>query len=91
MKGIRRKITAEFKSKVVLEALKENLTLAELSVKHGVAGSQISTWKNEFIKNASSVFGAQKVVNEEEAEKEKLYAKIGQLQLENDFLKKTLL
>ncbi len=34
MKGIRRKITPEFKSKVVLEALKENLTLAELSAKH---------------------------------------------------------
>ncbi len=91
MKGTRRKITAEFKSKVVLEALKENLTLAELSAKHGVAGTQISSWKTEFIKNASSVFGAIKVVNEEETEKERLYAKIGQLQLENDFLKKTLL
>jgi transposase len=91
MKGIRRKITAEFKSKVVLEALKENHTLAELSAKHGVAGTQISTWKNEFIKNASSVFGAVKVVNEEEAEKQRLYTKIGQLQIEIDFLKKTLI
>ncbi len=91
MKGSRRKITPEFKSKVVLEALKDNSTLVELSAKYGVAGSQISAWKSEFIKNASAVFGSAKAVNEEEAEKEKLYAKIGQLQLENDFLKKTLL
>ena len=91
MKGNRRKITSEFKAKVVLEALKENQTLAELSAKYGVAGTQISTWKGEFVKNASTLFGAQKIVNDEEAEKDKLYAKIGQLQLENDFLKKTLL
>ena len=91
MKGSRRKITSEFKAKVVLEALKENQTLAELSAKYSVAGTQISTWKSEFVKNASTLFGAQKIVNDEEAEKDKLYAKIGQLQLENDFLKKTLL
>ncbi|MBK8698751.1 MAG: transposase [Saprospiraceae bacterium] len=46
----RRKITAEFKAKVVLEALKEKVTLAELAEKYSVAGSQISTWKSEFIK-----------------------------------------
>ena len=91
MKGSRRKITPEFKSKVVLEAFEENATLNELAAKYDVAGTQISTWKSEFIKNASSVFGSNKVVNEEESEKEKLFAKIGQLQLENDFLKKTLL
>lgn len=90
MKGKRRKITAEFKAQVVLEALKEKMTLAELSVKFNVAGSQISTWKGEFIKNASAVFGGISAQNEEEVEKQRLYSKIGQLQLENDFLKKTL-
>ena len=74
-----------------LEALKEDMTLKELAAKYGVAGTQISSWKSEFIKNASSVFGSNKSVNEEESEKEKLFAKIGQLQLENDFLKKPLL
>lgn len=39
MKGIRRKITVEFKSKVVLEALTEGQTLARLSAKYGVAGT----------------------------------------------------
>jgi transposase-like protein len=89
MKGKRRKITAEFKTQVVLEALKDRMTLAEMSTKFNVAGSQISSWKTEFVKNASSVFGSNNVTNNEE-EMEKLYCKIGQLQLENDYLKKTL-
>jgi transposase len=89
--GKRRKFTPEFKTKVVLEALKEKHTLAELSEKHNVAGTQISTWKSEFINNASSIFGIVKSVqNEEETEKDRLYSKIGQLQMEIDFLKKTL-
>ena len=36
MNGKRRKLTAEFKTKVVLEALKEKMTLAELSQKYEV-------------------------------------------------------
>jgi transposase len=90
MKEKRRKITAEFKTQVVLEAIKEKMTLKELSTKFNVAGSQISSWKSEFIKNASTAFRGVSVKNEEEDEMQKLYAKIGQLQLENDFLKKTL-
>lgn len=43
MKGSRRKSTPEFKSKVVLEALKEDMTLKELAAKYGVAGTQISS------------------------------------------------
>jgi transposase len=86
----RRKITVEFKTKVVLDAVKERQTLVELSTKHGVTGSQISTWKNEFIKNASLAFGSKNsMISEEQLEKERLFSKIGQLQLEVDFLKKT--
>jgi transposase len=91
MEGKRRKFTAEFKLKVVLEALKEKQSLAELSEKHNVAGSQISSWKTEVIKNAALLFGSPKViVSDEDAEKERLFSKIGQLQLENDYLKKNL-
>lgn len=91
MKGQRRKFTPEFKAKVVIEALKERITLAELSEKHGIAGTQISTWKSEFLKNSSQLFGSTQTIPTEESEKQKLYSKIGQLQMENDFLKKTLL
>ena len=90
MKGKRRKITAEFKTKVVLEALKERSTLAELALKFNVAGTQISTWKTEFVRNASTIFSEHKGISDEEEERQNMLVKIGQLQLENDFLKKTL-
>jgi transposase-like protein len=44
----RRKFTAEFKAKVALEAVREQLTLAELSKKHEVAPVMTSRWKSEF-------------------------------------------
>jgi transposase len=91
MDGKRRKFSPEFKLKVVLEALKERQTLKELALKFGIAGTQISSWKTEFLNNATVVFDTTAVIqNDEELEKERLYSKIGQLQLENDFLKKNL-
>jgi transposase-like protein len=59
-KVTRRKFTAEFKTKVVLETLKEQLTLAELSKKYGVSGVMISRWKSEFIEHSSLVFSRDK-------------------------------
>jgi transposase len=48
-------------------------------------------WKAEAIKNISAVFNQEKdVVKKEEIPTEKLFARIGQLTLENDFLKKKL-
>ena len=55
-KQSRRKFTAEFKSKVVLEALKERSTIEELAKKHEVHPTQINTWKREFLSKATSVF-----------------------------------
>ncbi|HMT55076.1 MAG TPA: hypothetical protein PKD16_18490 [Saprospiraceae bacterium] len=90
--GIRRKLTSEFKLKVVLEALKERSTLAELTVKYKVAGTQITTWKTEFLNKAELVFDTKVMVENEDAlEKERLFATIGRLQHENDFLKKKLM
>ena len=41
----RKNHSAEFKAKVALEAIREEMTLAELSRKYGVHANQISTWK----------------------------------------------
>ena len=51
-----------------------------------------SRWKQAFLENSSSVFEKEKDDKEEEQhlDPEKLYAKIGKLELENDFLKKSL-
>lgn len=90
----RRKFTADFKAKVAISAIKEQMTTAELAKKYEIHTSQIAAWKKEFIANASSVFESSQdrksQEGDSEKEKEQLYSKIGQLQIEVDFLKKAL-
>jgi transposase len=89
----RKKHSNEFKTKVVLEALKERLTLSELAGKYELHPNQISIWKKHFLDRVGTVFGSQNLrvsSSDSEKEKERLYGKIGQLQVEVDFLKKTL-
>ncbi len=88
----RRKFTSAFKKKVVLEALKERYAMSELAQKHELHPSQITTWKNHFLNHAESVFEKDKDIKEntEEKEKDGLLRTIGQLKVENDFLKKNL-
>ena len=91
-KQSRRKFTADFKSKVVIEALKERSTIEELAKKYEVHPTQINTWKREFLGKASSLFSDKndQENKQKEIDTEKLYAQIGQLKVENDFLKKNL-
>jgi len=89
----RRKFTAQFKKKVVLEALKERQTLANLAQKHDVHPSQITTWKNHFIDNASLIFEKDTSKKDKAVQDhtDALLRTIGQLKVENDFLKKNLM
>ncbi|MDT8402431.1 MAG: transposase [Bacteroidales bacterium] len=89
MKKSRRKFTSAFKAQVAIEALKERESLAELSNRYEVHPTMISKWKNEFLEKSAAVFD-KKSEAESEVDPEKLYAKIGQLEIENDFLKKNL-
>ena len=91
-KKSRRKFSADFKAKVALEAIRERHTVEELARKHELHPTQINTWKKEFLSKAVAVFEAANPEKdtEKEAETEKLYAKIGQLKMENDWLKKKL-
>jgi transposase len=89
MKQKRRKFSGAFKAKVAIEALKERETLAELSKRFEVHPNMISKWKQEFLERSAEVFD-KKSDAESEVDPEKLYAKIGQLEIENDFLKKSL-
>ena len=88
----RRKFTAKFKNKVVLESLKERHTMAELAQKYDLHPQQITTWKNHFLDHAESVF-EKKSVDKQDAQEQQtdaLLRTIGQLKVENDFLKKSL-
>lgn len=88
----RKKITSSFKTKVVLEALKERKSTAELAQQFEVHPTQINTWKREFLSGAKDVFdsGKKSSKTESELEREKLLKTIGELKVENDFLKDAL-
>ena len=88
-----RKHTAAFKTRVVLEALKERETLSELGHRYQLHPTQIATWKKEFLAGAEHVFGDGPVVDAKSHEKERaeLHQQIGELTVTVNWLKKKLL
>lgn len=92
MPGKRTRYSAEFKAKVALEALRGELTTAQLAAKHGIHQTMVGEWKRQAVEGMAGVFSgksaAQESAKTSEAEVEKLHAKIGQLVVERDFLAK---
>lgn len=88
----RRNFSPEFKSKVAIEALREELTLAELAKKYTLHPNMIRTWKHQAIQNMQGIFARKKSkqATDRTEETQELHAKIGQLTIEIDFLKKGL-
>lgn len=88
MKAKRRKFTAGFKAQVAIEALKERESLAELAKRFEVHPNMITTWKREFLERSAVVFETEPPKTDFDDERERLYAKIGRLEVERDWLKK---
>ena len=91
MNKTRRKHSAKFKTEVVLDMLKETQTLTELSGKNGLHATQLTKWKQSFLEKASEIFSSGSGNSKEKARdklENELYKKIGQLQVELDWLKK---
>lgn len=90
MLGKRKRYSAEFKSKVALEAIRGELTVAQLAAKHGVHQTMINAWKKLAVEGMSVVFSGKVEAAEaaREGEIEQLHAKIGQLVVERDFLRR---
>ena len=95
MKRSRRVFSGEFKAKVALEAVKEEKTISELAQIYQVHPQLITSWKKEFLANAEKVFdrGSDETEQIKQLEKEKadLIQQIGQLTVDNNWLKKKLL
>lgn len=89
-KVTRKRYSADFKAKVALEAIKGDLTLAELASKHGIHQTMIATWKRQAIEGMAATFSGKSEAGSaaSEAETARLHAKIGQLVVERDFLAK---
>jgi len=89
-KVTRKRYSADFKAKVALEAIKGDLTLAELAAKHGIHQTMIAAWKRQAIEGMAATFSGKSEAASaaSEAEMARLHAKIGQLVVERDFLAK---
>lgn len=90
----RREYSPEYKAKLVIEVLREEMTMSEIASRENINVKQLSNWKAEFIENSARAFSRSRdekaAASEVEAMKERerdYQAKVGQLTLENDFLK----
>jgi len=91
----RNRYTSEFKTKVVLEVLREEQTVNEIAAKYEVSPVMVSRWKAEFLERASVVFEKKtsevdKLKKEYESKQEHLEKLVGQLTVEVDWLKKKI-
>ena len=91
----KRSFSPEYKAKIVLEILREEHTISEIGTREQISAKQLSNWKKEFLDNAALVFAKGKLerehkhkLDEAEAREEATMAKVGQLTLEVDLLKK---
>jgi transposase len=91
MSSKKKRYTAAFKAQVAQEALRGELTAAQLAAKHNIHVTMVGDWKRQAQAGLVSLFSGPPVSDaklQNEAELEKLHAKIGQLVVERDFLAK---
>ncbi len=88
----RTKHSTATKVKVVLEALKGEKTTAEITAKYSIHATQINTWKKAILAILPEAFSSKRKrqENDQQALVDELYKQIGQLKVENDFLKKNI-
>ena len=85
----RRRFTAEFKAKVVLEALSGESSQAEVCRRHHLSEEQLSKWKHQFVENAASLFESRDKSSEDTAERiAHLEQLVGRLTVALDIQKK---
>ena len=87
---MRKSYSANFKAKVTLAAIKEDKTMAELSSEFKVHRAQIQQWKRDALEELPLFFSRKRKKKEKDSAElvDELYKQIGQLKVENDWLKK---
>ena len=89
----RKTYSADFKAKLVLEALEGEATINEIASKHEILPKNLQNWKKQFLENMSLAFDKSTVVKEYKQElvtlqksNDELAKKVGNLTIEKDFL-----
>jgi len=86
----RQSYSKEFKARVALDALKGQKTASEIASEYQIHPNQVSQWKKKALVGMAESFarGKSNEVEDMERERDRLYRKVGQLQVEVDWLKK---
>ena len=89
-KKTRRNYNPSFKAKIALEAVREQLTVAEIARRHKVHANQVYKWKQELLANMARAFEREGGVHDSSEREDELLKKIGELTVERDFLSRGL-
>lgn len=86
----RKKYSPAQKAKIALEAIKGELTMAQITAKYSVQAGQVNNWKRQLVAFLPDAFAdkSKQEVTAYETQLTELYEQIGRLKVENDFLKK---
>ena len=89
----RKTFTASQKAAIVLEALKEEKTVAEIASENGVHPNQIHKWKKQALENFQQLFeddrkGEKALAAVHDKQVNELYSEIGKLSTQLNWLKK---
>jgi putative transposase len=89
---MRKNYTSDFRSKVVLELLREELTIGQLASKYEIHRTQLNRWKKAVLEGIPELLSdgrkRDKLVKEHEEVVRDLYAQIGELSTKLSWLKK---
>ena len=90
MTNIRKKHTIEFKTKVAIDAIRQQKTTNELTSEYGVHATQINSWKRLALEAIPLAFSGSKerLQHDHQTEIDELYRQLGQVVAERDWLKK---
>ena len=88
--GKHRKFSAELKAKIAVEALKGQRTVQEIAASYSVHPNQVTNWKKQLLDFSPEAFSGGRLRSDplDEHLKTDLYAEIGKLKVELDWLQK---
>jgi len=90
--AMRKKHEPAIKARVALEAIKGEKTAAQIGSEYGVHPTQVTQWKQELIQRSAEVFAKpdNTMAMQHEEMTDKLHKTIGEITMENNWLKKKL-